>query len=74
MELAIWATLEHDLSNKGMIMIENIENTIEDLPKELKEKLEKFAKQRANEVEDVSIDEFIQCVLDGALWMCSNAT
>jgi len=62
------------LSNKGMIMIENIENTIEDLPKELKEKLEKFAKQRANEVEDVSIDEFIQCVLDGALWMCSNAT
>ncbi len=46
---------------------------MENLPKELKEKLEKFAKQRANEVEDVSIDEFIQCVLDGALWMYSNA-
>jgi hypothetical protein len=47
---------------------------MDNLPKELKEKLEKFAKQRANEVEDVSIDEFIQCVLDGALWMYSNAT
>ena len=47
---------------------------MENLPIELQEKLQKFAEKRASEVEDVSIDEFIQCVIDGALWMNSNST
>lgn len=42
------------------------------LPEDLREKLKKFAEKRANEVEDVSVDEFMQCVLDGALWMYSK--
>ena len=45
---------------------------MEELPFELQEKLKQFASERANSVEDVSIDEFVECVIDGALWMFSN--
>lgn len=44
---------------------------MEELPVELQEKLKSFALERANSVDDVSIDEFIECVIDGALWMFS---
>jgi len=45
---------------------------MDELPVELQEKLKQFASERANYVEDVSIDEFIECVIDGAIWMYNN--
>ena len=40
--------------------------------KELKNKLTQFAKDRANEVEEVDINELMSLVIDGAKWMLKN--
>jgi hypothetical protein len=39
------------------------------MDKELEEKLEKFAKERADQVFDIDIDELRKLVIDGAKWL-----
>ena len=39
------------------------------MDKELQDKLEKYAKKRADEVFDIDIDELRQLVIDGANWL-----
>mgnify|MGYP003656066720 CR=1 FL=1 len=39
------------------------------MDKELQDKLEIYAKERADEVFDIDIDELRQLVIDGAKWL-----
>jgi len=45
---------------------------MENLTVKLREELLVFANDRANQVEDISMDELVSLVVDGALWMRNN--
>ena len=42
------------------------------MDKELKNKLERFARERANEVYDIDMDQLVNLVIDGGKWMLNE--